>query len=116
MRIEKRFAVQVMPSLRDEMNFVENDLGGMPEMIEARDRGDYQQRRNDDGVGGDPRRRNRRLFDLILDLPRHRESPDECDQRRGWPAPALQPHRAVVARNSQRDDVERRGRHCERVA
>ena len=74
--------MQVMPSLRDEMNFIENDLGGMPQMVEARARGDDQQRRYDDGVGGNPRRRHRIRFDVILNLPGRREFLEERTDRR----------------------------------
>src|SRR5580693_8201828 len=98
MRIEERFAVQVMPSLRDEVNFVENDLGGMPEVVEARARGDDQQRRYDDRVGGNPRRRYYLLFNVILDLPGHREFLEERTDRRDRSASVLQSRDSVVNR------------------
>ena len=37
MRIEEGLAVQIMASLRDEMDLIENDLGGMPKVPEARE-------------------------------------------------------------------------------
>jgi len=116
MRIEEGLAVQIMASLRDEMDLIENDLGGMPQMPEARDRGDDQQRRDDDRIGRDPRGRGGRFFNVILDLPGHGESPEERSDGGACTASALQPRCAVVNGQRKRGHVEHRGRHRKRIA
>ena len=116
MRIEERLAVQIVAALRDEMDLVENDLGGMAQMPEARDRRGDQKNRNNDRVSRDPRRRRRRLFDVILDLPGHREFPEELTDRVGLSAGVLHPRRSPVNRQPERDHVERRSEHRKPVA
>src|ERR1700722_2416874 len=98
-----------MTALRDEMDLVENNPGRMTQIPEARDGRRYQEGRNYDRGGGDPRRRGPRFLDVVFDLPRgHREFCEERTDRISLGAAVLYPRRSRLSAPSQRGEAHRR--------